>query len=124
MNQFLKTLIVLTLIGSCASKEKNPSPDVIRKVLVKNIPKMRGCLEKEMRLSGKKVAFQARLKFKILKDGSVSDTTILIDPNNERTSSAAQCVGQVLNKLKFPKPTDGGFVEVDQPINFYPKNKK
>ena len=111
-------LLVLLLISACASKPKEPT-DEIRRVLLENVPSFRNCYlvavpKKDITYSG-----IVKLRFVINASGKVEspkvEVTETLPPN------FISCLTDVLAKLEFPKPANGGTIEVGQPMNFYPK---
>ncbi|ATH06625.1 hypothetical protein BIY24_01340 [Halobacteriovorax marinus] len=97
-------------------------PDVIRKILVDNIPQFRYCYQQE--LDKAQAAFNGvvRLDFVIGASGNVTKASVE-SASRGLPSKVKGCVVNVLRGIKFPEPLGGGVVEVNQPFNFYPKRK-
>ena len=124
----MKLIILLALFSMNVSAEKvqgGIDPDIIRKVLIEHVPQFRYCLQKELDKSEKPIEFQPMFRFIIGKKGTV--TKYKIDNGKGEQSKAQKkvikCVGSVLKGIKFPEPVGGGVVEVNQPMNFYPRKK-
>jgi hypothetical protein len=125
----LKYLFVFSIVLSCStggqvsqsSKSTNGAinPDIIRKVLINNIPQFRLCYQAELgRVQSGHVSSSLRLLFTITSNGSVEESAV-----DQTTMSylAKNCIVDALSKIKFPEMIGGGSVEVKQPFNFYPK---
>ncbi|WP_127717735.1 AgmX/PglI C-terminal domain-containing protein [Halobacteriovorax sp. HLS] len=97
-------------------------PDVIRRILIDNIPQFRYCYQQE--LDRAKAAFNGivRLDFIIGASGHVSKASVE-SASKALPSKVKGCVVNVLKGIRFPEPLGGGVVEVNQPFNFYPKRK-
>ncbi len=96
-------------------------PDVIRRILVENIPRFRYCYQKE--LDSAKRAFNGVVKLNFIIGASGHVTKAGVEGNSSLPGSVRGCVVNVLRRIKFPSPMGGGVVEVGQPMNFYPKVK-
>lgn len=96
-------------------------PDVIRQILVENIPKFRYCYQKVLDRSKRAFNGIVRLNFIIGASGYV--TKAGVDSMSNLPSSVKGCVVNVLRRIPFPEPAGNGVVEVNQPMNFYPKVK-
>ncbi len=97
------------------------APDIIRKILVDNIPKFRFCYQRGLDKSAKSFNGIVRLNFIIGASGHV--TRAGVDSISKLPGSVKGCVVNVLKGIKFPEPLGGGVVEVNQPMNFYPKGR-
>ena len=95
-------------------------PDIIRKILIDNIPRFRFCYQRELDQSSKSFSGIVRLNFIIGASGHV--TRAGLDSLSNLPNKVKGCVVNVLKGIKFPEPMGGGVVEVNQPMNFYPKN--
>ena len=95
------------------------SPDIIRKILIDNIPKFRYCYQSELGQAPESSGGVVRLNFVIGASGHVSKAGI--QSNSGLSNNVKSCAVRVLKGIRFPRPTGGGVVEVNQPINFYPK---
>ncbi len=96
-------------------------PDVIRQILVENIPRFQYCYQKVLDRSKRAFNGIVRLNFIIGASGHV--TKAGVDSISNLPSSVKGCVVNVLRRITFPEPAGGGVVEVNQPMNFYPKVK-
>ncbi|PIK14606.1 AgmX/PglI C-terminal domain-containing protein [Halobacteriovorax sp. JY17] len=97
-------------------------PDVIRKILIDNIPQFRYCYQQELDKSQSAFNGVVRLDFVIGASGHVSKASVE-SASSGLPSKVKGCVVNVLRGIKFPEPLGGGVVEVNQPFNFYPKRK-
>lgn len=95
-------------------------PDVIRRILMDNLPKFRFCYQSELERSGdEKTQGVIKLNFVIGASGNVTQAGV--DDSSNLPGSVKRCVVSVLKGIQFPNPLGGGTVEVKQPMNFYPK---
>ncbi|MFA6238413.1 MAG: AgmX/PglI C-terminal domain-containing protein [Bacteriovorax sp.] len=95
--------------------------DAIRRLLRDNIPHFRSCYQREMDVVKNPEGFQGIMNFKFFigSAGRVNRSEVTSD---EITSdSVRDCMRNVLQGIKFPEPKGGGTVEVNQPMNLYPK---
>lgn len=96
-------------------------PDVIRQILVENIPKFRYCYQKVLDKS--KNAFDGVVKLNFIIGASGHVTRAGVDSVTNIPGSVRSCVVNVLRRIRFPEPRGGGVTEVSQPMNFYPRMK-
>ncbi len=94
-------------------------PDVIRRILMDNLPKFRYCYQSELEKSGAELQGVIKLNFVIGASGNVSQAGV--DDSSSLPAPVKRCVVDVLRGIQFPEPMGGGTVEVKQPMNFYPK---
>lgn len=94
-------------------------PDVIRRILMDNLPKFRYCYQSELERSGAELQGVIKLNFVIGASGNVAQAGI--DDASSLPGQVKKCVVDVLRGIQFPEPMGGGTVEVKQPMNFYPK---
>ncbi len=94
-------------------------PDVIRRILMDNLPKFRFCYQSELERSGKELQDVIKLDFVIGASGHVTQAGA--DGGSSLPGQVRRCVVDVLKGIQFPQPLGGGTVEVKQPMNFYPK---
>ncbi len=94
-------------------------PDVIRRILMDNLPKFRYCYQSELERSGADAQGVIRLNFVIGASGHVTQAGV--DEASDLPVPVKRCVVNVLKGIQFPEPRGGGSVEVKQPMNFYPK---
>lgn len=96
-------------------------PDIIRQILVENIPQFRYCYQRVLDRSKRAFNGIVSLNFIIGASGHVSKAGV--DSVSRLPNSVKGCVVNVLRGIKFPEPLGGGVVEVNQPLNFYPQTK-
>ncbi len=96
-------------------------PDVIRQILVENIPKFRYCYQKVLDQS--KNAFDGVVKLNFIIGASGHVTKAGVDSVTNIPGTVRSCVVNVLRRIRFPEPRGGGVTEVSQPMNFYPRMK-
>lgn len=94
-------------------------PDVIRRILMDNLPKFRFCYQSELDRSGAELQAVIKLNFVIGASGHVAQAGV--DDASSLPGQVKRCVVDVLRGIQFPEPMGGGTVEVKQPMNFYPK---
>lgn len=94
-------------------------PDVIRRILMENLPQFRYCYQKELEASGGDTSGVIKLNFTIGASGHVSQAGV--DGSSNLPGEVKRCVVGVLRGITFPEPMGGGTVEVKQPMNFQPK---
>jgi len=97
-------------------------PDLIRKILIDNIPRFRLCYQKELDRASQAVDGVVRLDFIIGASGRVTKAGVE-SATGSLGSDVKGCVITVLRDLRFPAPRGGSVVEVNQPFNFYPRRK-
>lgn len=96
-------------------------PDAIRRLLREHIPQFRYCYQKELDVNKNPEGFQGVMNFRffIASEGKVSRSEIT---SEEITSDKVRdCMKNVLHGIQFPAPRGGRTVEVNQPMNLYPK---
>jgi hypothetical protein len=96
-------------------------PDAIRRLLREQIPQFRYCYQKELDVNKNPEGFQGVMNFRFFigAEGRVSRSEITSD---EITSDKVRdCMKNVLHGIQFPSPRGGKTVEVNQPMNLYPK---
>ncbi|MBP9682037.1 MAG: AgmX/PglI C-terminal domain-containing protein [Bacteriovorax sp.] len=96
-------------------------PDAIKRLLREHIPQFRYCYQKELDVSDKPEGFQGVMSFRFFigTDGKVQRSSIT---SEEITSDKVRgCMKNVLHGIQFPTPRGGRTVEVNQPMNLYPK---
>ncbi len=94
-------------------------PDVIRRILMDNLPKFRYCYQSELERAGREVSGVIKLNFVIGASGHVAQAGV--EDATNLPGGVKRCVVNVLRGIQFPEPMGGGTVEVKQPMNFYPK---
>jgi hypothetical protein len=96
-------------------------PDAIRRLLREHIPQFRYCYQKELDVSKSPEGFQGVMNFRFFigAEGKVNRSEITSD---EITSDKVRdCMKNVLLGIQFPAPRGARVVEVNQPMNLYPK---
>lgn len=101
-------------------------PNVIRQALIKNIPEMRSCYQKQLDISKGSFVFVSMLKFKINAKGKTENVKNIVKNNKKdfRIIAISKCIELAVSEIMFPIPLGGGVVDVSQPINFYPKENE
>ena len=120
----LMLLIFSILLIGCATQNKKSTgsvpdglaPDVVDKILFANVPKLQDCYQRGLDRSNLAFKGVVRMNFIISSSGRVTKATIHSDKSFP--SLVKKCLVKVLKIMKFPKPKNGGVVEVNQPINF------
>lgn len=94
-------------------------PDAIRRLLRERIPQFRYCYQKELDATPEGFQGVMNFRFFIGGEGRVSRSEIT---SQEITSDKVRdCMKNVLQGIQFPTPRGGKTVEVNQPMNLYPK---
>lgn len=99
----------------------NVNPDEIRRILREHIPQFRYCYQSELEKQNRPEGLQGVMLFNfvISGDGAVRKSSITSD---EITSDKVRdCMKDVLHGIRFPAPGGSRTVEVNQPINLYPR---
>lgn len=98
-------------------------PNAVRTLLREHIPHLQYCYQKALESLKNPEEFKGRIeiKFKINTSGKAesSQVTSVDFPSN----SVEDCMNKVINGIQFPEPKGGKTVEVNQPMNLYPKKK-
>lgn len=94
-------------------------PNLIRRVLLDNLPSFRYCYQSELESRGANLQGIVNLDFEIGASGRVTKVGL---GQSSLPSSVKGCIARVLRGLQFPEPQGGGIVGVKQPMNFYSKN--
>ena len=97
------------------------NPDIIRKILEDNIPRFRYCYQNALDQS--KAAFNGIVKLNFLIGASGHVTKAGVESISSLPRGVKGCVVKVLKRIRFPEPAGGGVVEVNQPMNFYPRSQ-
>ncbi len=96
-------------------------PDAIRRLLREHIPQFRYCYQKELDVNKNPEGFSGVMNFRffIASGGTVNRSEIT---SEEITSDKVrECMKNVLHGIRFPAPRGDRTVEVNQPMNLYPK---
>ncbi len=97
------------------------NPDEIRRILRDHIPQFRSCYQSELEKQNKPDGLQGVMLFNFMigGDGGVKKSSIT---SEEITSDKVRdCMKNVLQGIRFPAPGGSRNVEVNQPINLYPR---
>ena len=87
---------------------------IIRRYIKRNIQKLQYCYEKQL-LAKPEIKGTVTATFKISADGVVATSSANgVDP------AVSECVAGVIGGIEFPKPKDGGVVDVNFPLDFSP----
>jgi hypothetical protein len=89
---------------------------IIRRYIKRNLQKITYCYEKEL-LVNSKLAGTVMITFFIQPTGKVAQATATGVNGN-----VAKCVAAVIKGIEFPKPKNGGGVQVNYPFTFRPAN--
>ena len=87
--------------------------EIIRRYIKRNSSKLQYCFEKQL-LAKAGIQGDIQAQFVIMPDGSVKSSTA-----KGFDSEVASCVGEVIGAIEFPKPSDGGAVQVNYPLTFH-----
>jgi len=114
----------ILLLFRCSSESRQATvyaenPNIIRKILLDNLPLFEKCNNKTLRKSSTMVP----LHFTIGPSGHVTYASI-DEVTDSLSSENRDCVLKVIRGIKFPEPSGGGVVEVNQPMNFEKTSSK
>lgn len=98
---------------STATGEGGYDKDIIRRYIRRNASKLQYCYEKEL-LAKPGIAGEIQAQFFIMPNGGVTSSTARGFDNE-----VANCVSGVIASIEFPKPGDGGGVQVNYPLTFH-----
>ncbi len=117
----MKAISLLILLAACSSHE--PKYDPIRTVMETKQDEYRSCFLESESYKGRDTNEKGvvMVAFTIDKDGKVTDEKIAETAFKDPSFHA--CLLEQIRGLKFTPPKDGGYIEVLQPINFYPTYK-
>ena len=87
--------------------------EIIRRYIKRNINTLAYCYEKEL-LAKPGIEGEIESNFLIAPDGTVQSSAAKGFDNQ-----VASCIGGVIKGIAFPKPTDGGSVQVRYPFHFH-----
>lgn len=97
-------------------------PDTIRKILLDHLPQFRYCYQRVLDRSQEEFSGVVQMNFVIGASGHVTKASAE-GVSGTLPTEVRSCVVNVLRGIPFPEPLGGGVVEVNQPMNFYPKTK-
>ena len=95
----------------------NLDKEIIRRYIKRSLHKIAYCYESEL-LARPDLGGEVMAQFLIASDGSVQASNA-----KGFDTKVSSCVAQVIKAIGFPKPTDGGSVQVNYPFNFRPPIK-
>ena len=96
-------------------------PNAIRKVLRDHIPQFRYCYQNELDFAKNSEGFQGviNLRFFIASTGKVTRSEVTFDVII--SEKVPECIKNVLSGMQFPELRGVKIVEVNQPMNLFPK---
>ncbi len=96
-------------------------PDAIRRAIRDNIGLFRACYQSELEKANKPDGMQGivNLNFSIAGNGTVRKSSITSE--EIKSDEVRGCMKGVLDNIKFPAPGAGKTVDVNQPLNLYPR---
>lgn len=107
-----RTAAVPTVSIGTPSANGDLDKAIIRRYIKRNLPKIQYCYEKEL-LAKPSLAGTVQTQFLIMPNGTVASST-----GNGVDGSVASCVAAVVKSIEFPKPKNGGSVQVNYPFIF------
>lgn len=96
-------------------------PDAIRRLLRDHIPQFRSCYQNELDRTKEAEGFQGVMNFKFIIGAEGRVTKSAVTSDEIKSDSVRDCMKNVLHGIRFPAPKGGRTVEVNQPMNLYPK---
>ncbi len=93
------------------------SPDVIRRVVLRNIGQVNHCYEQGLATSPS-LAGRVSVRFVIGSGGNVMASTVASD--NLGVPSVSQCIANAVGRWSFPVPADSGAITVTYPFSLIP----
>ena len=84
---------------------------IIKRYVKRNLAKISYCYESEL-LANPNLAGAVAVQFLISPSGTVTQA------NGSGMDKVASCVAAVVKNIEFPRPTNGGSVQVNYPFNF------
>lgn len=95
--------------------------DAISRLLRDHIPQFRYCYQKALDGDKNPEGFEGILNFKFFIAARGRVTRAEINSDKITSDSVRDCMKDVLQGIQFPTPKGGSTVEVNQPMNLYPK---
>jgi hypothetical protein len=95
--------------------------DAIRRLLREHIPQFRYCYQNALDGDKNPEGFQGVMNFKFFIAGSGKVNRSEITSDKITSDKVRDCMKDVLHGIQFPVPKGGSTVEVNQPMNLYPK---
>ena len=96
-------------------------PNLIRKIMEQHISQFRYCYQKEL-LTNPSVSGVFDVSFKINRYGKGVKAAVK-SHGKGFSKQGTTCIKRVIDIISFPRPKNGGFVDVSLPMNFYSNNK-
>ena len=96
-------------------------PNLIRKIMEQHISQFRYCYQKEL-LTNPSVSGVFDVSFKINRYGKGVKAAVK-SHGKGFSKKGTTCIKRVIDIISFPRPKNGGFVDVSLPMNFYSNNK-
>jgi hypothetical protein len=96
-------------------------PDAISRLLRDHIPQFRSCYQNELDHSGQPEGFQGVMSFRFFIGAEGRVQRSQITSADITSDKVRECMKNVLDGIRFPTPRGGSIVEVNQPMNLYPK---
>jgi len=87
---------------------------IIRRYIKRNVQKLQYCYEKQL-LAKPGIKGTVTATFKISAEGTVASSSA-----DGVDQTVSECVAGVIGAIEFPKPKDGGVVDVKYPLTFSP----
>lgn len=95
--------------------------DAIRRLLREHIPQFRFCYQKELDANKNPEGFQGVMNFRFFIGGAGRVNRSEITSEEITSDKVRDCMKNVLHGIQFPAPKGDRTVEVNQPMNLYPK---
>ena len=114
-------LVILLFCASTSANNGGVDPNVVRENLIANIASFRKCYTSNPVRTSKREDTSVMLKFTIESSGRVKKADVT--GKSKLSKELKACLVAGLKSISYPKPIGGGVVDVNQPMNFYPKSK-
>ncbi|MEZ4362319.1 MAG: AgmX/PglI C-terminal domain-containing protein [Kofleriaceae bacterium] len=111
-----RTSAVPTVSIGTPSSNGDLDKAIIRRYIKRNLPKIQYCYEKEL-LAKPSLSGTVKTTFLIMPNGTVASAS-----GAGVDGTVASCVAAVVKAIEFPKPKNGGSVEVNYPFTFRSAN--
>jgi hypothetical protein len=97
------------------------NPDDIFRLIREHIPQFRYCYQSELDINKNPEGLQGRIVFNFIIGGKGRVTSSSITSEEISSDKVRDCIKNVLHGIQFPVPVGGKSVQVNQPMNLYPK---
>jgi hypothetical protein len=97
------------------------NPEEIRRLIRERIPQFRYCYQSELDSNRNSDGIQGRIVFNFIIGGNGRVSTSSIISEEISSDKVRECIKNVLHGIQFPVPAGGKSVQVNQPMNLYPK---